>query len=91
MDRNWKHYGLWFSLALEILFLFLYFSLRLERIGSPLADVIWLLGGFLGIVFGIINLVASQKKYIKILSIVALVIGLLIIPLWLLAMFITAM
>jgi hypothetical protein len=91
MKNRWKLIGLLSSLILEVFFWTAYLSLLLEKIGSPIADIIWLLGGLTGILFGIINLIKCQRKVIKILSCVAIVMGILQIPLWVLAMFVTSM
>jgi hypothetical protein len=90
--NNWKTAGLWFSLSLEILFWISFLSSLLEKIGSPLlGNIIWLLSGILGTVFGIINLFSRQRRYIKVLSFIALSMGIILIPLWVLAMLIASM
>ena len=91
MKNRWKLIGLLSSLILEIFFWTSYLSLLLEKIGSPIADIIWLVGGLSGILFGKINLTNCQRKVIKILSFVAIAIGILQILLWGLAMFVTSM
>ena len=91
MMSSWKFPGLMFSIALEVLFWVLYLSLLLVRIGSPLGDILWLAGGALGIIFGIINLIGCQKRHIRTFSIIALVLGIIQLPLWALAMLVTSM
>jgi hypothetical protein len=91
MEGRWKLIGLWSSLALEIFFWVSYLSLLLTKIGSPFADIIWLLGGALGILFGAINLIRCQRKIIKVLSFVTIVLGVIQLALWALAMFVTSM
>ena len=91
MKNNWKFMGLLFSLALELSFWFLYLSSLLVKIGSPLGDIVWLLSGVSGIVFGVINLMSCPKMHSKVLSVFALVTGVVLVPLWMLAVFITSM
>lgn len=91
LKDNWKLVGLFCSLALEALFWVLYLSLLLLKIGSPFGDVLWLSSGTLGIAFGILNLIGGRAKYIKALAAIALAVGLVQIPLWILAMFVVSM
>jgi len=87
----WKYIGLWISLILELLFWFLYLSLHLVSMGSPLGDILWLFSGVSGIVFGAINIVGCRKTSVKVLSLVALLMGIFLIILWMFAMFISRM
>ena len=87
----WKRIGLFGSLVLQILFWVLYLSLLLVKIGSPFADILWLFGGAAGIIFGLINLIGCRKVYLKILSSIALISGIVQLAFWALAMFITFM
>jgi hypothetical protein len=90
-QKSWKLVGLWVSFVLQVLFWVSYLSLMLEKIGSPLADIIWLAGGVCGIVFGIINLLSQPRRYIKVLSCGTLSMGIILLPLWMLAVLVTAM
>jgi hypothetical protein len=89
--NNWKYIGLLVSLSLELLFWVLYLSGLLVKVGSPLGDVLWLSSGIAGIIFGIINLFGCQKKHIEVLSKIALITGIILLPLWVLAMFVANM
>jgi len=93
MKKRWKFIGLLVSLLLEIFFCVSYLSLFLVKVGSPIADVIWLLGGIAGIAFGVINLIGCRKNVIliRVLSFTAIAVGIIQIPLWCLAIFISAM
>jgi hypothetical protein len=91
MKNDWKLIGLFCGFSAEIFFWIAYLSLLLAEIGSPLADVIWLLSGGLGIIFGIINLRSSQKKAVRALSHFTLLTGVIQLPLWVLAVFVASM
>jgi hypothetical protein len=91
MKNRWKPIGLCCSLVLEIFSWVSSLSLLLMKIGSPIADIIWLLSGVFGILFGVINLRSGKNKIIKVLSYVAIAMGVIQLPLWVLAMFVTSM
>jgi hypothetical protein len=89
--NNWKYIGLWVSLSFELLFWVLWLSNVLVDADSLLTHVLWLGSGIAGISFGIINLIGCQRKLIEILSKFALVMGIILLPLWVLAMFVANM
>jgi len=91
MKNKWKLIGLWSSLFLEVFFWVTYLSLLLVKIGSPVADIIWLLGGASGLLFGAVNLLRCKRIVVMILSFIAIVLGVTQLSLWALAMFVASM
>ncbi len=89
VKAKWKSVGLWCGLAFEVFFWAAYLSALLAAIGSPAADVIWLVSAVLGIFFGVLNLPAPPQNHIRLLSVVSITVGGIQLLLWIFAILLT--